>query len=218
MFTGEDVRALLIGTLGSVTAWYVLQRMRVRYEWTPWISERLPDEDSPGRYAIKITRTRAFDNRLRRRIRAAAEARGHHGRHLVDVQIRVTLRIDGVPGFHHTRLLAVGVARWLPAIRATVVLPLWVDAMEQRDLVRLPQELRTLLERPNVTLREVLEMSRQGLSVKMRAVAIGYDSFSGSRCVYTSPDWSAAHIKRGAFTGLRIVPWKPLDDERIWDE
>ncbi|HEU0131415.1 MAG TPA: hypothetical protein VFQ85_10555 [Mycobacteriales bacterium] len=74
-----------------------------------------------------------------------------------------------------------------------------------------------MLATRGVTIRDVLEIP--DLDVRLQAHLVGYDSFSGSRCVYSSREWRAADIKRGGFrpNGLDVVPWSRASSHDVHD-
>lgn len=216
--TGEDVRAVAIGVAGSLAAWSMLQRVKVRYDWSPQISERLPSATDPSRYAVKVRR-RQSERWLPRTARRLRRRVGSRPRQVVDVRLHFVLRFAGVspssPG--NIRNVPIPSRGWLPYVRIDRVLALNPARIEAHERVRLPEPIQRVLEAPGVTIRDVLEIP--GYHVRLQAHLVGYDSFSGSRCVYSSREWSAADIKRGTFrvTGLDIVPWRSAMDEDVHD-
>lgn len=206
--TESDLRALVIGIAGSVGAWYALQRVRVQYDWSLYISERLESEVEPPRYAVKVRR-RQSGRWLPRTVRTVRRRLGSVPREVVDVRLHFELRFTGVsPTAPRTiRVVPIPPREWLPYVRVDRVLVVNPARIDAHERVRLPEYVRRVLEMPGVTIRDVLEIP--GCNARLQAHLVGYDSFSGSRCVYSSHEWTIAHIKRGAFraTGLEIVPW-----------
>jgi hypothetical protein len=84
--TGEDVRALAIGAAGSLAAWSMLQRVRVRYDWSPHISERVASETELSRYAVKVRRHQS-ERWVARRLRALRRRLGGSPREVVDASL-----------------------------------------------------------------------------------------------------------------------------------
>jgi hypothetical protein len=213
--TGEDVRALGIGVAGSLAAWFALQRVRIRYRWSRWISEGPPrDDGEPVRYAVKVRRVQqAGGLPLRiRRLRAAVHL---PARTLVDVRVHVEFLVKAAdPELpHNTRHIPLQVAReWQPRLVVDRLVLLEVADVAPSTLRRLPAPLAAVFADPAATVRDVLAARHRGIDVSLVAHVVGFDSFSGTRCVYSSERLTVDSIKQGRYNfGWDIRPWqRPL--------
>jgi hypothetical protein len=210
--TGEQLGALTIGVAGSLAAWFVLQRVRIQYEWSPWVAEGVQDDvRGPVRYSVKVRRKAPRSPLtvllLRWRLRLTRRRR----RHLVDVRLHVQFRIRGLYGRPRStiRNLRLRGTDWVPLIRGDRVLVVDPSRLDPEDVARLPEPCRSMFADRDVTLRDLLEFSRDGVEVGLVAHIVGFDSFSGTRGVYTSPEYTAASLRRGKFArdSLEVLPW-----------
>jgi hypothetical protein len=215
--TGDDLRALAIGISGSIGAWYVLQRVRVRYRWSAHIAEAPGDE--PGRawrYSVKVLRLRRRPWPGRYGPGARRERTASRHRRLLDARFHIEFRVRGLfgRGPENLRTIPVPTRDWLPILNTyqiPVIEPWRIDA---RAMERLPSKIALLFQAG--TVRDLLEHAEDGVTIALRAYVVGYDSFSGTRCVYASPEYTAASIKRGRFApdGLDVIPL-PMANEPV---
>jgi hypothetical protein len=192
---------LLGGMLLSVAFWWVMaHRVVPKLEFSDRLSV-LPDPDHGGvRYRVKM--------------------RNAGRRDIIDLSIEARMRFPGTNRLRPTTsrrsvaTLRVPVSvDHVPRMRRRTTRVIWLYTQDIKQAFLDDALYDGLTARSEASLETVLA-EYNGAHIVIQVLA--YDAFSGSRKYYESQKYYFDHVKRGYFSGMRVIPEEPsLNDPRL---
>lgn len=178
-----------LGCLASLLAWWVVQHRFVpKIEFSPDISRnRYSGNPSGFNYRVKFKNTGRRD--------------------IIDVEVFVVIRNRGLLKGQEKIVEIASIptdADRMPVIKAGAnrIVSVNVHLAEKFKKTSYGSEINEKRKQGNLTLEDVLGA---GEKAAMTLNIFGYDSWSGARKMYESPEFLASDIKEGRWDGMLVI-------------